>query len=548
MDRSEWLVLLIDDEADIREVTGLALQDAGYTVLSAADGQTGLGICDSHHPQLVITDIRMPGLDGIQVLEQIKTRHPQTEVIVATAFAEMALAVRALQLDASDFITKPINDSALFIALDRARERFRSREKLREYTAFLAAGWAGASQALQSAYAYQKNLIESSLDGILGCDTQGRVVMVNRSLERLLGQTRARLVGRERLQDLLAPGEYDRLQTAVARRQPGGVGRLPIFETRFSIGAGEIPVQLSAVQLKAETVPMGEAAVGNGGIEEPAAGLVCFVRDLRELRRLEQEMADHTRLLHQDKMMALGRLAASVVHEINNPLAGVLNYMKLMEHQMDAGPLTATTQEKFGTYLELVINETQRCSRIVSNLLAFSRKSAPAHNPVELAATLDRCALLSQHKLELQSIRLHCHWSANLPTVRGDANQLQQCVVNLVFNAMDAMPEGGDLYLTAMALPAEGAVSVEVRDTGSGIDPAHQPHIFEPFYTTKREGAGVGLGLSTTFGIVQRHGGRLSIEETGPDGTTFRIWLPCDRAGAEVGTPPLQGISPTRER
>jgi PAS domain S-box-containing protein len=343
MDPSEWLVLLIDDEADIREVTGLALQDAGYRVISAADGRTGLELCDSRHPQLVITDIRMPGIDGLQVLERIKTRHPQIEVIVATAFAEMELAVRALQLDASDFITKPINASALLIALERACGRYRDRRKLSEYTAFLEAGWAGASQALKSAYDYQKNLIENSLDGIVSCDADGELVMVNRSLERLLGQAREQLVGRRRLQELLAEGEYDRLQRALGQSRLGGAGRLPIFETRFSPVDTEIPVQLSAVRLTEAGAP---------------AGLVCFVRDLRELRRLEREMADHARLLHQDKMMALGRLAASVVHEINNPLAGVLNYLKLMAHLAAGGPITATTQEKFGRYLELVINET----------------------------------------------------------------------------------------------------------------------------------------------------------------------------------------------
>jgi two-component system, NtrC family, sensor kinase len=511
MDLSEWLVLLIDDEADIREVTGLALQDAGYRVISAADGPAGLALCESRHPQLVITDIRMPAMDGLEVLERIKRHHPQTEVIVATAFAEMGLAVRALQLDASDFITKPINADALLIALERARERYQGRQKLREYTAFLEAGWAGASQALKSAYTYQKNLIENSLDGILGCDPDGRVVMVNRSLEMLLGQARDQLVGRKSIQDLFKPEEYRRFQVALEQDDSGGEGRLAIFETRFITTEADIPVQLSAVRLTSTDAP---------------AGLVCFVRDLRELRRLEREMADHARLLHQDKMMALGRLAASVVHEINNPLAGVLNYLKLMAHLINEGPLQPATEEKFGRYLELVITETQRCSRIISNLLAFSRKSMLTHDPVDLGEILERSVMLSQHKLELAGIRLHTRWDGDLPLVRGDANQLQQCVVNLVFNAIDAMPEGGDLYLTAETLRAQGEVAIEVRDTGSGIAPADRCLIFEPFYTTKKVGAGVGLGLSTTLGIVEHHRGRLTIEDTGPQGTTFRIQLP----------------------
>ena len=125
-----WQVVLIDDEADIRDVMTMTLQDAGYQVFVAANGTEGLFLCEQHHPQIVITDIRMPGVDGIQVLETLKKSQPDIEVIVATAFGEMNLAIRALQLDASDFITKPINDEALHLSLKRAKDRYRVRKKL----------------------------------------------------------------------------------------------------------------------------------------------------------------------------------------------------------------------------------------------------------------------------------------------------------------------------------------------------------------------------------------------------------------------------------
>ena len=134
---SNWKVLLIDDEKDIRDVLTISLQDAGYEVVSAADGKAGLLRCDEIVPQIVITDIRMPGMDGIQVLETIKKKYPDIEVIVATAFGEMDLAIRALQLDASDFITKPIGDEALYLALKRAKDRFTTRKQLKDYTDLL---------------------------------------------------------------------------------------------------------------------------------------------------------------------------------------------------------------------------------------------------------------------------------------------------------------------------------------------------------------------------------------------------------------------------
>ena len=128
MSEKDWRVLVIDDEEGIRRVMSITLEDAGYQVLTAADGESGVLLCQEKSPHIVITDIRMPGIDGIEVLKKIKEHDPGKEVIVATGFGEMELTIRALQLDASDFITKPINDGALFVALERAKERYRTRK------------------------------------------------------------------------------------------------------------------------------------------------------------------------------------------------------------------------------------------------------------------------------------------------------------------------------------------------------------------------------------------------------------------------------------
>ena len=134
---SVWKVVLIDDEEDIRDILAVALRDSGYNVITAEDGETGLEACRAASPQIVITDIRMPGMDGLQVLGSLKKKSPDIEVIVATAFGEMDVAIQALQLDASDFITKPISDEALHLALKRAKARFSSKKQLKDYTALL---------------------------------------------------------------------------------------------------------------------------------------------------------------------------------------------------------------------------------------------------------------------------------------------------------------------------------------------------------------------------------------------------------------------------
>ena len=509
---TEWEVVIIDDEEDIRDILSLALKEAGYHVSMAANGESGLRLCEEKLPHIVITDIRMPGMDGLQVLEALKETSPEIEVIVATAFGEIDVAIRALQLDASDFITKPINTRALHMALKRAQERFLGRRQLAEYTALLEKEKAETHQELIKTFAFQKNLIESSMDGILACNEKGEVATFNRSMQKLLGYTKDEVLHRMSFSQFLAPDEEKTIKAALEEERYGGMNRLNLYETSLLDRSGrEIPVQVSGVRLFDQKRP---------------EGFVFFFRDLRQLRKLEHEVANQARILHQDKMMSLGRLAASVVHEINNPLAGILNYVRLMARVVNRGPLDEERREKFKDYLELVETETNRCSQIVSSLLTFSRKSPITFEKIMVSDLIDKSALLSHHKLELQDIKLEVDVPPQIPYIKRDFNQLQQCVINLIFNAIDAMPNGGKLTLSGNYDPAEETVQVLVRDTGCGIAEKDLPYIFEPFFTTKDEGYGVGLGLSTVYGILERHQGTIRVDSREGEGSLFTLQFP----------------------
>ena len=511
MDR--WKIVFIDDEEDIREVMTVALEDAGYHVSTAENGNIGLQLCRSISPQIVITDIRMPGMNGLQVLEAVKEAFPDIEVIVATAFGEMELAIRALQLDASDFIHKPINDEELQLALKRARDRYTSRKQVADYTALLEKENAETSQQLIKSIEFQRNLTESAMDGILACDMEGNILSFNKSMERISGYSRDAVINKLSLDRLLTEKEEKRLRAALRGDGYGGKNRLSLFETNI-IGAGQlkIPVQVSAARLMDS---------------DQEDGLICYFRDLREIRKLEREVEDQARILHQDKMMSLGRLAASVVHEINNPLSGMLNYLKLMMRIMNRGEALDDAQRaKFARYLELVETETGRCSQIVSSLLTFSRMSPPNSGPIQTEELLERSVILSRHKLELSNIELVSSIQPDMPQVMGDFNQLQQCVINLIFNAIDAMPDGGKIEINGNLNANGQEVLITVKDSGYGISQADLPHIFEPFFTTKKEGFGVGLGLSTVYGIIERHKGTIDVSSREGAGTTFTIKLP----------------------
>ncbi len=506
-------LLVIDDDEAIRKVLAVTLQDVGYQVRTAPDGESGLRIFKDEGPDIIITDLRMPGMDGISVLKKIKAVDPDKEVIVITAYGDLDLAIEALQCKASDFITKPISTPALEVALQRAEERIQLTRELREYTELIEKRWMDTAEELTKTYLFQKNLIESSIDGIIGCDPDGRVIIFNKVSETMLGYPKQEVVGKLHIDRFFPPGKYTELKEKMYSGEYGGMNRLTLYETSLVAISGQlIPAQFSG-------------AVLYEGKEE--IGSVAFFRDLREIHRLEQQFADQARLLHQDKMIALGRLAASVVHEINNPLAGVLNYARLMLKIMKKGPLTQDYQAKFANYLNLMENETNRCSMIVSNLLAFSRKSELEFTDVAINELLRKCLMLSGHKLELSNITVERQLQEGMPLIRGDYNQIQQCMINLVFNSIDAMPEGGKLVVATSYNPGDRTVSIRVSDTGCGISEEDLPHIFEPFFTTKTEGQGLGLGLSMVDGIIDRHKGSIEVVSELGKGATFTLKLPA---------------------
>lgn len=226
-----------------------------------------------------------------------------------------------------------------------------------------------------------------------------------------------------------------------------------------------------------------------------------------------------------DKLTAIGRLAAGVVHEINNPLATISACAEALESRVQEGAFAGSPAlEDLREYLGLIRSEAFRCKTITNGLLDFSHSRASEHAPVDLAEVIGSAARLLSHQQRGEKIEMRVETAADLAAVSGDAGQLQQAIIALATNAVDAMPDGGRLTISARN---EGHnVLVEVSDTGAGIPPEDLPKIFEPFFTTKEVGRGTGLGLAVCYGILTEHGGRLDVQSTVGSGTTFTITLP----------------------
>ncbi|MEW5913564.1 MAG: ATP-binding protein [Thermodesulfobacteriota bacterium] len=250
-------------------------------------------------------------------------------------------------------------------------------------------------------------------------------------------------------------------------------------------------------------------------------------------RRTQAVKDDLAWLVQEDKLIALGKLVASVAHEINNPIASILNFVKLMHKGLTEGRPKAKDLRDYQGYLALCSQEAQRCSRIVCNLLSFARQHSPAPRAVNLLELLEATILLTAHRMQLSGVELVQELPAQALEVWGDPTQLQQVFTNLVFNALEAMPQGGRLSIRAGLEQANKLVWLEFSDTGEGIPAENLPRIFEPFFSTKSDGQGVGLGLSMVYGIIREHQGRIEVDSQLGQGTTFRVTLPRYNAGQD---------------
>ena len=227
-----------------------------------------------------------------------------------------------------------------------------------------------------------------------------------------------------------------------------------------------------------------------------------------------------------EKLAAVGRLAAGVVHEINNPLATISACAEALESRLNEGAFDASPEvEDLREYLSLIRSEAFRCKSITNGLLDFSRTRAGEHLPVHVAEVINSAARLVAHQKRGGRIEIQIEAADDLSPVSGDEGQLQQAVIALATNAIDAMPEGG--RLTLRGRNENDHVLIEISDTGHGIAPENLTKIFDPFFTTKEIGRGTGLGLAVCYGIVAEHGGRLDVQSAVGTGTTFTISLPA---------------------
>ncbi len=365
----------------------------------------------------------------------------------------------------------------------------------------------------QESNVFLQNVIQSTVDGIVAVDTRGYVLIFNEGMERLTGYSAEEIIRNGHL-TAFYDIEVARENMRKMRSDDYGLrGKLnPMSMTITSKSGEEIPVTLSASLIM---------------IEGEEVGSVGVFTDMREILKMRKDLEEaHLQLVESEKIASIGRMAAGVAHEINNPLSGILLYAELVKEALQGKPGGLDD-------LQEIVNQTLRCKKIVAELLEFSRQSIGKLSSFNLEELIDKTLHLLVNQAAFQDIHVTRSIESDMPHMIGDMGQIQQVITNLVINAADAMKGKGNLTIEARYDPGKRRFIINVRDSGPGIPPEHKDKIFDIFFTTKPVGKGTGLGLSISQNIAKAHGGILSCDCPPEGGTVFTFELPNEPLAAE---------------
>ena len=380
---------------------------------------------------------------------------------------------------------------SIMVQLRDIAERKLLEEQLQRHREELEGNVQARTREIQETQKYLESLLENANDVIYTLDRDQRFTYVNSKVENW-GYRKEDLLGRPFL-------------TLLAKRHRGR--RLKdILELEVK---QEYEVEVISHNGELRSVLVSVSPLENE--QHSVVGVLGIARDITDRKLMEQQFRNTERLA------SVGKLAAGVAHEINNPLGGILNCL----YNIRKGTLPAERQEEYFTYME---DGLRRAQKIVRQLLDFSQQHEPEFSMNDMNGLVDRVLVLTNHAIVEKGLQLHKVYDNGLPPLFVDPQMIEQVLTNLILNAVQATDEEGSIILQTRMVHER--CEIDVGDTGAGIPPEVRPHIFDPFFTTKGTGEGTGLGLSVSLGIVERHGGQLTVESEVGKGTVFTVGLP----------------------
>lgn len=476
-------ILIIDDQEDLLDNLRLIFESEGYTVDTAVTARSALETCRGRLYDLAIVDIKLPDAAGDALVEDLRKTDPELSCILITGNATLESAMNAVGRGGIvAYETKPLNMDRLLALAGEVTARKRAERALRE-----------------SDERYRR-LVESSPYGVLVAQ-DGRVVFINRRAGEILGRTIDDIADMTALLALVDPADRERAASVLTRPDGGG-------DATFRITRGD--GREASLRAAASDIVFGG---------RPA--LMTYIEDVTEITRMQLQ------ILRSEKYAAIAQLSMGLHHEIKNPLAIISGHAETL---MDNTGLRAMNDPDVDRSLDVMYRQTKRIATILNNLSALARETIIDRRPVNLRRLAETLRDMFQPRLEKTGIALAIDAAQDVELRSGDENGLLQAFTNIMFNAVEAMPNGGELSITVrVTLP--GPISVEFEDTGCGVPPDDIERIFDPFYTTKQDG--MGLGLATCRKVIEAHGGRITVSPRRPFGARVAVEFPPAGENAE---------------
>lgn len=522
-------VLVIDDEPGIVRLCERLLSRAGFSVLAFTDPTEGLRELDKQRFDLLLVDIRMPGMDGFEVIDHSRRVQPELAVVIMTGFGTVETAIEALRRGADGLVLKPFSGVELVQSAKRAVKESQQKQDVMRL------------QTLRPVFTITESLFTETnpdrLQSLLLDTILAHLQSHHAGIYRRFGETDFQLTaGRGDLPPVEpAVMEFSLVGSAAACAAPvifnlEGLGEPSLQSVMHERGLASVicaPVQLKegeTILLAARnqgSAPYRESDLEIFAILARQAGVALENARLHtELRAYIRQVEESQRALIQAEKMAIaGRLTASIAHEINNPLQSVRNCLHLAGRQ----ELEPDSRRE---YMELAQAELERLMNTVQRMLDYYRPTAVDRKSVDLNELVQRVLVLLGRQLAEANVQVKTRLSSRLKPVFAVADQVQQVLLNLCLNAMEAMPEGGVIQIDTVQ--RRQAAEITIQDSGPGITDEERERIFEPFFSTKD--GGTGLGLAVSYGIIAAHGGNLELIPTAGRGACFRFTLPSGEA------------------
>jgi PAS domain S-box-containing protein len=490
------------------------LRRGGYDPLPAADFDGALALVGGGEVDAAVVDVILPGRGGLELLRELSGRDAYVPVVMITGEPNSPEVAEIVRMGAYDFIPKPVLKEALLGAVSGAVERKRLvdekrrlEREARRHAEELEARVAERTAELGAAHNFLNLVLDSSTEyAIVATDTEGRITLFNRGAERMFGYAAAQARGREPCALSGREGDEERMRrlfrAGVREADASGSHRA---EARFRRAGGDtFEASLAVTPIRND----GGEIIGHLGVIKDLSADRAAARRLRGMQE---------RLAHQEKIAALGRAAAQVAHEVKNPLAGLLLYSMHLK-----GKAAGKLSEGELALVDKVIDTINHLTDTVNQVLDYARPISLRPRPADLNRVVTNALQLLRPQIDAAGIELRLEPDEACRPVLLDEPSIGSALMNLALNAIQAMPGGGTLTVRTRA--CEGAVRVEIADTGRGMTEEQVENIFEPFFTTKSQG--LGLGMPYARKVIEQHRGAVEIESRPGAGTTVSVRLP----------------------